>query len=173
MTALQNFYENVFFGEETFDHERSICLVDIMNAMGFSKFERKIHRHHVHLRNAHTSDKYAFAITGSPSDGMCSGIYSDQSHHDHDVLITAKKIKLYTPRTNNINNPPLLLLHDNEDYTASCFVEEDDNFPGYVKLSLAEVKTKYSKLVLSTKMKDDKLYLSNSMKNGFNIRPTL
>jgi hypothetical protein len=46
-----------------------------------------------------------------------------------------------TPLTNkdNVNNPLPLLIHDNEDDVASCFVEEDDNFPGYVKLSLAEV----------------------------------
>jgi hypothetical protein len=37
-------------------------------------------------------------------------------------------------------------------------------FPGYVKLSFAEVKTKYLNLTLPTKMKDDKLYLSNSIK---------
>jgi hypothetical protein len=54
---------------------------------------------------------------------------------------TYNNIKLYTPRTNNINKPPLLPLDDNEEYVASCFVEEDDNFPGYVKLSLAEKKT--------------------------------
>ena len=50
MTAQQTFCENVLFGEETFDHERSILLVDIMNVMGFSKNEREIHRYHVHLR---------------------------------------------------------------------------------------------------------------------------
>ena len=76
---------------------------------------------------------------------MCGGIYSDKSHHDYDFLLPYSHINLYTPRTNIINiinNPRLfpLPLHDNEDYDASCFVEEDDNFPGYVKLPLAEVK---------------------------------
>jgi hypothetical protein len=68
------------------------------------------------------------------SEGICGDIYSNQSHHDYDMLLTLRNIKLYTPRTNNINNHPLLPLHDNEDYDACCFVEEDDNFPGYVKL---------------------------------------
>jgi hypothetical protein len=64
---------------------------------------------------------------------------------------------------NNIKNPPLLLLHDNEDYVASFFVEEDEDFQGYVKLSLAEVKTKYYvSLVHDTRMYDDKCYLTNS-----------
>ena len=75
-------------------------------------------------------------------------------------LFTDSNIKLYTPLTNNINNLTLLPLHDNEDYDASFFVEEDDNFPGYVKLSLAEDKNNY---VYFTRMYDDQLYLSNYM----------
>jgi hypothetical protein len=93
---------------------------------------------------------------------MCGGIYGNQIPHDTDCLFTGRNIKLYTPRTNNINNPPLLLLDENEDYDASCFVEEDDNFPGYVKLSLAEVKTDCVFLDYCPRMNDDKLYLSNS-----------
>jgi hypothetical protein len=50
-------------------------------------------------------------------------------------MIVYAELELYTLRTNNINNPPLLPLHDSEDYAACCFVVEDENFPGYVKLS--------------------------------------
>ena len=61
---------------------------------------------------------------------MCGGVYSNKIHHDHDFLVSVRNIKLCTPppRTNNINNPALLFLHYNEDYDASFFVEEDDNF---------------------------------------------
>ena len=132
---------HLFFGEETSDHERSILLVDIMNALGFSKSEREIRRYDIHLNNTlvnifRTTDKFHITITGSTSECICGGIYSNQSHHNYDMLPTLGNIKLYTPRTNNINNHPLLPLH--EDYDACCFVEEDDNFPGYVKLLLAE-----------------------------------
>jgi hypothetical protein len=72
-------------------------------------------------------------------------------------------IKLYTPGTNNINNPPMLPLHDNEKYDASYIVEEDDNFPGYVKLSFAKEKNKCAYLNHCTRMNDGKLYLSNYM----------
>ena len=137
----------MYFEEKTTDQQRSIRLVEIMNAMGFSKCERQIQRHFAHLRTAlnnifENTDTCTSAIAGSTSEGMCGGIYSDKSHHDYDFLLTYSHIKLYTPRTNSINNPPLfpLPLHDNEDCDASCFVEEDDNFPGYVKLPLAEVK---------------------------------
>jgi hypothetical protein len=74
------------------------------------------------------------------------------------MLLTLNKIKLYSPRTNNINNHPLLPLHDNEDYDACCFVEEDDNFPGYVKLSLAEANPNSVYLDQCRRMNDDKLY---------------
>jgi len=139
-----------------------------MNAIGFSKCEREIQIHHVHLRNAlfncfQTSDACAVAIAGSTSEGMCGGIYSDQIHYDFDMLFTTRKIKLCTPRTNNINNPPLSLLSGNEYYDAFFFIKEDNNFPGYVKLSLAEAKTKFVYLHHCTRMNDDKLYLSNSM----------
>ena len=167
MTGLQKFRQNLLFGEDTSDDERSILLVDIMNVIGFSKREREINRHDIHLKNElfnifHPNDKLTITITGSTSEGMCAGIYGNQSPHDTDCLFTGRNIKLYTPRTNNINNPPLLLLDDNEDYDASCFVEEDDNFPGYVKLSLAEVKTDCVFLDYCTRMNDDKRYLSNS-----------
>ena len=68
-------------------------------------------------------------------------------------------LKLNTPCGNITDNHP----HDNEDYDASFFVEEDDKFPGYVKLSLAEVKTNSVYLDRCTIMYDDKLNLSNSM----------
>jgi hypothetical protein len=32
------------------NHQGSILLVDIMNALGFSKNEREINRHHIHLK---------------------------------------------------------------------------------------------------------------------------
>ena len=51
MTGLQEFRENLFFGEETSDHECSILLVDIMNALSFSKCERDIRRYSIHLNN--------------------------------------------------------------------------------------------------------------------------
>ena len=118
MTGLQEFRENLFFGEETSDHERSILQVDIMNALGFSKSEREIRRYDIHLNNTlvnifRTTDKFQITITGSTSESICGGIYSNQSHHDYDMLLTLRNIKLYTPRTNNINNHPLLTLHDN------------------------------------------------------------
>jgi hypothetical protein len=59
---------------------------------------------------------------------MCCDVYNNQRYHDIDALFTYSNIKLYTPRTNNINKPPLLPLDDNEEYVASCFVEEDDNY---------------------------------------------
>jgi hypothetical protein len=54
-------------------------------------------------------------------------------------------------------------MHENEDYDLYCLVEEDDNFPGYVKLSLAEEKNDYVYLDHCRRMNEDKLYLSNSM----------
>jgi hypothetical protein len=51
MTALQELCEKQFLEEETSDQQRSILLVDIMNAIGFSKSEREIHRHDVHLKH--------------------------------------------------------------------------------------------------------------------------
>jgi hypothetical protein len=168
MTELQKFSEKKFFEEETSDQKRSILLVDIMNVMGFSKSEREIHRHSIHLTNVLLKsfpphDQVTIKLTGSTLEGMSGGFYSNQSHRDIDMLLTLINIKLCTPRTNNINNHPLFPLHDNEDYDAFFFVEEDDNFPGYVKLSLAEVKTNCVYLKCCTRMNDGKLYLSNSM----------
>ena len=162
MTAPQTFREKLFCEDETSDQQRSIFLVDIMNALGFSKCEREIHRHHFNLRNAlsnsdQTTDKSTRTVTGSQAGGMCGGIYNIKSHHDYDVLVTNKNVKLYTPRANNINNPPLLLIHD-----ASYFVEEDDNFPGYIKLSLAKEKSNYVYLKHCISMNEDKLYLISS-----------
>ena len=49
--VLQESLEKLFFEEETSEQLRSILLVDIINAIGFSESEREIHRHIVHLRN--------------------------------------------------------------------------------------------------------------------------
>ena len=169
MATLQEFCEKLFFEEEMSDQQRSILLVDIMNGMGFSKSEREINRHQVHLEILlvnifpPSDDKYTYKIAGSTSVGMHGGINYDHIPHDTDTLITRRNIKLCAPRENNINNPPLLVLNDNEDYDASFFVEEDGNFPGYVRLSLAEVKNNSVYLNHCTRMKNDKLYLSNSM----------
>jgi hypothetical protein len=168
MTGLQEFRENLLFGEEPSDHERSILLVDIMNALGFSKNEREIHRHDVHLNNAlmhifNPTAKITITMAGSNSEGLCGGIYGEQTRHDSDCLLTGRNIKLSSPCTNNINHPPLLLLDDNEDYDVCCFVEEDDNFPGYVKLSLAEVKRNCAHC---TRIYDDKQYVPNSFVMG-------
>jgi hypothetical protein len=92
-------------------------------------------------------------IAGSSAEGMRSGFYGNERNGDIDILFRNRMVKLYTPSANNnISNPPLLPLLDNEGYVASCFVEEDDNFPGYVKLSLMEVNCKNM---------NDKLYLPN------------
>ena len=94
---------------------------------------------------------------------MLGGINYDHIPQDIDTLITIRNIKLYTPCENNISNPPLLVLNDNEDYDASFLVEEDDKFPGYVRLSLMEKKNNGVYLEHCTKVNNDKLYLSNSM----------
>ena len=153
--------------EEASDHERSILLVEIMNAIGFSKSEREINKHGIHLlgvfsNNFTPTDKGTSTLAGSNSEGMCGGFRDQRSQHDCDILYTARYIKLYTPRTNNIKSPLPLLLHDNEDYDASFSVNEDDNFPGYVKLSLAEMKIS-SPLTRFIIKNDDKHYFSNSL----------
>jgi hypothetical protein len=168
MMTLQEFCEKLFFEEETSDHERSILLVDIMNAIGFSKSEREICIHWIHHHNVlnnifRTIDNGESRLTGSAADGMFGHVSDNGSNYDFDFVTTSRHIKLYTPRTNNINNPPLLQLDDNEEYDVSCFVEEDDNFPGYVKLSLAEGKTNRAFLDLCRRMKDNKLYLPHSI----------
>jgi hypothetical protein len=167
MTALQKFSEKLLCEEETSDQQRSILLVDIMNALGFSKCEREIHRHHFNLWNAllnshQVTDKSTRTMTGSQLEGMCGGIYNIKSHHDCDLLLTSKHFKLCTPRGNNINNPPLLVLHVNEEYDAFFFVEEDDNFPGYIKLSLAKEKSNYVYFEHCIRMNEEKLYLASS-----------
>ena len=123
MVVLQELSRKLFFNERSSNHQRSTLLVDIMNATGFSKSEREIHIHSVHIRNAivnifQSSDKNTITLTGSTSEGLCGGLYDNKSHHDYDFLFTHGNIKLSTPRTNNISNPPLLLLHDNEEYDA-------------------------------------------------------
>ena len=79
MVALQELSRKLFFKERSSNHQRSTLLVDIMNATGFSKSEREIHIHCVHLRNAivnifKTSDKSTITLTGSASEGLCGGL---------------------------------------------------------------------------------------------------
>ena len=109
MTALQEFREMLLFEEKTSD-QRSILLVKIMNAIGFSKSEREIHRHYEHPRNVlmnifRVAEKSTITIAGSTAEGMRGGIYSDQRHGDDDLLVRNRTIKLYPPHTNHINNP--------------------------------------------------------------------
>ena len=90
MTVLQKFRENVFFEEETSDDERSIRLVNIMNAIGFSKREREIHIHDVHLKNEllnifRLTDRVTSKLVGSD-------IYGNQNHHDYDSLCRVRAI---------------------------------------------------------------------------------
>ena len=169
MTSIQEFSKKLEV--EASNHERSILLVDIMNAMGFSKNEQGIQRNSAHLLNVHINifirtDKFTITLTGSTSEGMCSGFYGYQSPHCSDYLLTGRHIKIYTPRTNITNNLPLLPLEGNEEYNAYFFVEEDNNFPGYVKLSLEDVKNNSLDFIHYTIMYDNKLYLSNSMMMG-------
>ena len=145
MTAIQELCENLF-SEEVASVQRSILLVEIMNAIGFSNNEREIKRHCEHPRNVlmnifRLTEQNTITIAGSSAEGMRGGFYGNDRHGDMDTLFRNRMIKLYTPSANNISNPPLLPLLDNEGYGASCFVEEDDNFPGYVKL-LMEVNCK-------------------------------
>ena len=137
-----------------------------MNAMGFSKSQQDILRHSWNLLNAFENiflpRDISISLRGSVADGMCGGMYNNKSDHDYDMVCTIRKIKLFTPRINNTSNPPLLRLHDNVDYDASCSVEEDDNFPGYVKLSLAKPKNN-SVYLNHCRRINDKLYLSNSL----------
>ena len=164
MTAQQKFCEKMFCEEEPSDHQRSILLVDIMNAFGYSKIERDIYRHDIYLQNAipnilRSTSKDITTMTGSIKESLHGGIYNGPLHHDVDLLFTIRNIKLYSPRVSNINNPPPL--HDNDDYDASFIVEECEDFPGYVKLSLAKMKANCVYLDC-TIMYDDKSYLSNS-----------
>ena len=164
MTALQKICEKLLCEEEASNHEGSILLVEIMNALGFSKREREISRHEIHLQNVLTNsilidDKVTNTRIGSTSECMYGGIYNNKRHHDYDLLFTHRYLKLYTPGGIITNNPP----NDNVDYDASFLAKEDDNFPGYVKLSLADVKTNSVYLVHCTRMNDDKLYLLNYM----------
>jgi hypothetical protein len=98
MTALQELREILFCEEEISDQERSIRLVDLMNAIGFSKSQREIHIHDIYLQNVianiiQTTDRCMLSMTGSTSEGMCG----NQDHHDSDFLLTARHFKLYTP----------------------------------------------------------------------------
>jgi hypothetical protein len=164
MTVPQEFHENLALEENTSNQERSILLVDIMNAIGFSKSERDILRHRMHLtdalKNIFNVDDISSSTRGSRAEGMCGGVHN-KSDHDHDLLFTMRSIKLFTPRTNNTDNPTPSLLHDNVDYDASFYVEEDDNFPGYVKLLFAEVKSNSDYLHHCRRI-NDKMYFSNS-----------
>jgi hypothetical protein len=99
--------------------------------------------------------KPTIAIAGSTADGMRGGMYSNLRYvGDDDVLIRTRRIKLYPLHKKNIDNPLPLPVHDNEDYVCSCFVEEDDNFPGYVKLISPEVN--------GADKKDKQVYIQNS-----------
>ena len=124
MTALEIFCENVLCEKEASDQQRSILLVDIMNVLGFSKSQREIHIHAIHLHNVlmnilRSHDNWTRTMTGIVAEVMCGGIYANVKHKDYDYLYTNREIKLCTPRTNYISNPSLL--HDNEDYKASSF----------------------------------------------------
>ena len=82
MTWLQKFCENVLCEEETSDQQRSILLVDIMNVLGFSKSQREIHIHAIHLHNVlmhilRSHDNWTRTITDSVAEGMCGGIYAN------------------------------------------------------------------------------------------------
>ena len=97
-----------------------------MNALGFSKIEREIHRHSEHHRNLllnifQIDDKCMYTMTRSTAEGLQGGIYNNRNHSDYDYLLTNRYIKLYTPRTNNINNPSLLELHENKEYDTIFF----------------------------------------------------
>jgi hypothetical protein len=83
MTVIQEFSKKLEV--EASDHERSILLVDILNAKGFSKNEREIHIYDTHLRNEimtnlRTTDTCALIFTGSTSEGMCGGMYNTKTN---------------------------------------------------------------------------------------------
>jgi hypothetical protein len=71
-----------------------------MNAIGFSKSEREMHRHNIHLLNI-LNNIYQ---TIDQSEGMCGSVCFNNIHLDYDFLLTTRYIMLYTPRTNNIND---------------------------------------------------------------------
>jgi hypothetical protein len=72
MMTQQEFCEKLSFEEETSDHKRSILLVDTMNAIGFSKSEREIHRHSVHLMNVLEN---TFGITDTQMSKLTHSLY--------------------------------------------------------------------------------------------------
>jgi hypothetical protein len=83
MTALQQFCKTMFCEEETSDHQRSILLVDIMNTMGFSKPKRQIKIYDKYLQEEianifRPTSNTMLTITGSTSEGLCDGIYSNR-----------------------------------------------------------------------------------------------
>jgi hypothetical protein len=96
MMALHDFCEKLFFEEETSDHERSILLVDIMNAIGFSKSEREICIHWIHHNNVldnifRTIDHDESRLTGSAADGMFGNVSDNRSNYDFDSITTSRK----------------------------------------------------------------------------------
>jgi hypothetical protein len=152
--------------EETSDHQRSIILVNILNAIGFSNSERGIHRHIVLLYDL-LEDIFQFShqstvtIAGSRSEGICGGIYRNEyEKQDIDLLFTATNIKLYTPGGNDIK---YLLPCYKEDYGASFCVKEDATFPGYVKLQLEEVQINSFYFCYCSRLHENEMYLSCSM----------
>jgi hypothetical protein len=54
-----------------------------MNALGFSKNEREINRHHIHLYAVleNSFGTNTSRLAGSTSEGICGGIYNDQNYH--------------------------------------------------------------------------------------------
>ena len=151
--------------EKRFDPQRSILLVDIMNAIGFSNSERGINRKYILLFNLLTdifpfSYKKKVTIVGSMSEGIRGGIYSiGYRDQDIDLISTATNIKLYTAGTDDIKHPLLCL---NGDYDAYCYVKEDVTCPGYVKLQFSVEETNMLYLVHCSTMHENKMYLSNS-----------
>jgi hypothetical protein len=96
MTAQQKFCEKMFCEEEPSDHQQSILLVDIMNALGYSKIEREIYRHTRYLLNEilsilrRSTNKDIPTMTGSVREGLYGGIYDNHLHHDTDILFTIR-----------------------------------------------------------------------------------
>ena len=163
MTALQEFLVHLF--PEISDDQRSILLVEIMNAMGFSTSEREIQRYQIQFYDALLNilspyEEMKTTLTGSSAEGMRGGLFYVKDNSDYDALFTFRNIKLCNARAHNIINLLPVVQQNIEERHISVFVEEDDNFPGYVKL--VELKNIYMHLKHGS-MDDDQLYLSNSI----------
>ena len=139
MTALQEFLVHLLSDKEISDDQRSILLAEIMNAMGFSTSEREIQRYQIQFYDALLNiwspyEDMKTTLTGSSADGMRGGLFYVNGNSDYDALFTFRNIKLYNPRPHNISNLVSAVQQNIEERHLSLFVEEDDNFPGYVKL---------------------------------------